>query len=78
MWVSLFFPRDVIVIAPLLTAFRVAAEKYNSFSYFVGGLPLFPECLRYVFFILEVLMMSSLVALLKKNPVSFLLIPERE
>ena len=68
----------MLVIAPLLTAFSVAAEKYNFSPYFVSGLLLPPECLKYVFFILEVLIMSSFEALLMKNPVLLLLIPGRE
>ena len=68
----------MLVISPLLTAFSVAAETYNFPPDFIGGLPLPPQCLNYVFFNLEVLMVSSLEALLKKNPVLLLLIPGRE
>ena len=68
----------MLVIAPLLTAFSVATEKYNFFPYFISGLLFPPEGLKYVLFILEVSMVSSLEVLLMKNPVLLLLIPGRE
>lgn len=69
-WVSHSFLQNILVIAPLLSGFQCCyREIYNLFfSYLVGYLSFFPVCLKYVFFNLEVLMMSSLVELFKEKP----------
>lgn len=69
-WVSHSFLQNILVIAPLLSGFRCCYREIRNlfFSfYLVGYLSFLPVCLKYVFFILEVSVMSRLVELFKEK-----------